>query len=65
MPNNEYKNLVAKVPYDTYVKLRFVADTMRITLPDLMGRILNNDFFVKAVNDMFEMVSQTTNANNK
>lgn len=65
MPNNEYKNLVAKVPYDTYLKLRFVADTMRMTLPDLMCRILNNEFFIKAVDEMFEMVSQTTNANNK
>lgn len=58
MPNNDYKNLVAKVPYDTYLKLKFVADTMRVTLPDLMGQILNNEFFIKAVNDMFDMVSK-------
>ncbi len=65
MPNNEVKNVVATLPYDTYLKLRYIADTMHITMPQLMGQILNNDFFLQAVDSMFQMITKCGEEKNK
>ena len=52
------RNIVAKVPNDVYIKLHFIADKMEIPLPVLMGQILNNEFFLEAVDNMFEVISK-------
>lgn len=58
MPKQDTKNVVATLPYDTYIKLRFIADKMNITMPQLMGQILNNEFFLGAVDEMFQLISK-------
>lgn len=52
------KNIVASIPYDVYIQLDFIAKKMDVPLPALMSKILNNEFFIDAVQDMFDMVSQ-------
>lgn len=52
------KNIVASVPYEVYIQLDYIAKRMQVPLPDLMGQILNNEFFINAVQEMFQMVAQ-------
>lgn len=52
------KNIVASIPYDVYIQLDFIAKKMQVPLPSLMSKILNNEFFIDAVQDMFDMVSK-------
>ncbi len=65
MPKQDFKNVVATLPFDTYLKLKYVADKMGYTMPRLMGQILNNDFFLEAVDSMFNLVNQCAENKNK
>lgn len=55
------KNIVARIPYDVYIKLQFIANKMQISMPQLMSEILNNEFFLDAVDSMFEVIQKVPN----
>lgn len=58
------KNVVCSLPYDMYVKLKYIADIMQITMPQLLNQIINQDVFINAVDSMFTAVSSSTKRHN-
>lgn len=54
------KNVVCSLPYDMYAKLKYIADMMQLSMPQLLNQILNQEVFIQAVDSMFTAVCSST-----
>lgn len=57
MPSKRYKNVLAPVPVTEYNKLKYISETVGISLPELMKKIIDTPFFAEAVEATFKLMT--------
>ena len=56
MSTKNYKNILVPIPMEAYNKLKYISESLQIPLPVVMQKIIDTPYFIKAIEDSFDVI---------